>query len=74
LISLAQKIPSYGTKMLLTVIFDKTGFVKFKISTDSNFKQNIDETHLKQQKIHRKIHISLWILEISRKISANQKS
>ncbi len=29
--------------MLLKVVFDKTAFVKFKIS--NNFKQNIDETH-----------------------------
>ncbi len=34
---------SYDTKMLLKVEFDKTAFVKFKIS--SNFKQNMDETH-----------------------------
>jgi hypothetical protein len=39
-------------------------FVKFKIS--NNLKQNIDETDTKQQKIHRKIHTSLWILKISR--------
>jgi hypothetical protein len=44
--------------------FDKTGFVKFKISTPNNFKQNNDETHSKQPKIHRKFHTSLWILEI----------
>jgi hypothetical protein len=38
--------PAYDTKMLLKVhLFDKTGFVKFKIS--NNFKQNIDETHSK---------------------------
>ncbi len=37
-------------------IFDKTAFFKFKIS--DNFKQNIDETDLKQPKIHRKIHTS----------------
>jgi hypothetical protein len=30
------------------VVFDKTAFVKFKIS--NNFKQNIDETDLKNQK------------------------
>ncbi len=46
------------------VVFDKT-FVKFKIS--NTFKQNIDATRLKQPKIHRKIHSSLWILKISRK-------
>jgi hypothetical protein len=45
--------------MFLKVVFDKTAFVKFKIG--NNFKQNIDETHSKQPKIHRKIHTSLWI-------------
>ncbi len=29
-------------------VFDKTGFVKFKIS--NNFKENINETHSKQPK------------------------
>jgi hypothetical protein len=52
--------------------FDKTVFVKFQIS--NNFERNIDETNLKQQKIHRKIHTSLWILKISRKKTANQMS
>ncbi len=63
---------SYDTKMLLKVIFDKTAFVKFKIS--NNFDHNIDERvrHSKQPKIHRKIHTSLWILKISRKKYANQ--
>jgi hypothetical protein len=42
------------------VVFDKTAFVKFNVS--NNFKQNIDETHSKQLKIHWKIHTSLWIL------------
>ncbi len=66
--------PSYDTKMLLTVVFDKTASVKFKIS--NNFKWNIDGTNSKQQqqKIQRKIHTSLWILKIRRKKSANQKS
>jgi hypothetical protein len=50
------------------VVFDKTAFVKFKISY--NFKQNIDKTDFNQPKIHA----SLWILKISRKKSANQKS
>jgi hypothetical protein len=54
------------------VVVDKTVFVKFKIS--SNFNQNIDETDSKQPKIHMKTHTSLWILKISRKKSANQKS
>jgi hypothetical protein len=57
--------------MLLKVVFDKTAFVKFKIS--KKFKQNIDETHRKQPKIHGKIHTSLWILKIPRKKSAEQK-
>jgi hypothetical protein len=34
--------------MLLKFAFDKTVFVKLKIS--NNIKQNIDETHLKQPK------------------------
>ncbi len=33
------------------MVFDKIAFVKFK--TSNNLKQNIDETHLKQPKIHR---------------------
>jgi hypothetical protein len=48
--------------MLLKVFFDKTAVVKFRIS--NNYKQNIDETHAKQPKIHRKIQTSLWILKI----------
>jgi hypothetical protein len=68
----AHKTPSYDTKMLLKVVFDKTLFVKFKIS--NNFKQNVNKTHLKQPKIQRKIHTSLGIFKISRKKSANQKS
>ncbi len=32
----------------MKVVFDKTAFVKFRIS--DNFKQNIDKTHWKQQK------------------------
>ena len=54
--------------MPLNAAFDKTAFVKFKIS--HNFKQNINETNTKQPEIHT----SLWILKISRKKSANQKS
>ncbi len=52
-------------KMLLKVVFDKTAFVKFKIS--NIFEQNIDLTHSKQPKIHiKKIYTSLWILKVSR--------
>ncbi len=41
---MANKTPSPpDTKMLLKVVFDKTVFIKFKIS--KNFKQNIDNTH-----------------------------
>jgi hypothetical protein len=69
---LKHKTPSYDTKVLLKVVFDDTAFEKLKISY--NFNQNIDETHSKQPKIHRKIHTSLWILKISRSKSANQKS
>jgi hypothetical protein len=42
------KTPSYDTKMLLKVIFDKTAFVKFMIS--NNLKLKIDETHFKPPK------------------------
>ncbi len=65
-ISWAHKTPSYNTKCFWR------SFVKFMII--NNFKQNIDETYSKQPKIHRNIHTSLWILKISRKKSANQKS
>jgi hypothetical protein len=47
-ISLAHKTPSYDKKMLLEIVFDKTSFVKFKVRI--KFKQNIEETHLKQPK------------------------
>jgi len=58
--------------MLLKVVFDKTAFVKFKIS--NNFKQNIDETHSKQPKIHRKIsHQSMNYKNVKKKIR-NQES
>jgi hypothetical protein len=59
----ANKTPSYDTKLL-------PAFVKIKISY--KFKQNIYETHLKQPKIHSKIHTSPK--KISRKKSVNQKS
>jgi hypothetical protein len=49
---LAHKTSTYDIKMLLKVVFDKTAFVKFKIS--NYFIQNIDEIHLKQQKFIRK--------------------
>jgi hypothetical protein len=51
--------------MLLKDAFNKTAFIKFKIS--NNFKQNNDETHSKQPKIHRKIHTSHWILKSQEK-------
>jgi hypothetical protein len=58
--------------MLPNVVFDKTAFVKFKISN------NLTQTLMKQiqnnQKSIRKIHASLWTLKISRIKSANQKS
>jgi hypothetical protein len=38
------------------------------------FKQNIDETDLKQEKNNLKINISLWILKISRKKNEKRKS
>ncbi len=67
---MVHKTPSGDTNMLPKVVFDKTLFVKFKIS--NNFKQKIDETDSKQPKIHRKIHTSLWIFIISGKKYANQ--
>jgi hypothetical protein len=48
-ISLAHKTPSYDTNMLPKEVFDKTVFVKFKIS--NNFNQNIDEAQSKKPKI-----------------------
>jgi hypothetical protein len=71
-IPLAHKTPFYDTKMLPKVVFDKTAFVKFKIS--NTFKQHIDGTHSKQPKIHGEIHTSLWISEISIKKSVNLSS
>ncbi len=47
--------------MLLKIILDKSAFVKFKIS--NNIKQDIDDTHSTQPKIHKKIHTCLWILK-----------
>jgi hypothetical protein len=44
-------LPSCDTNMLPKVAFDKTAFVKFKIS--NNLKHNIDETDSKYPKIHR---------------------
>jgi hypothetical protein len=38
----------YDTNMLSKAVFDKTAFVKCKIS--NNFKQNIDEADTKQLK------------------------
>ena len=67
-ISLACKTPSNDSKMLLKVVFDQTAFKKFRIS--DNFKQNIYETHSKQQKIHTR----QWILKVLSKQSTNQKS
>jgi hypothetical protein len=56
--------------MLPKVFFDKTC-----LKLVGNYlKQNIDKTDSKQSKIHWKIHTSLWILKISRKKFANQKS
>jgi hypothetical protein len=39
-----------------------------------NIQIDYDDPDLKQPKIHMKIHTSQWILKISRKKSANQKS
>jgi hypothetical protein len=54
------------SKMVLKVVFDKTAFVKFKIS--NTFKKNTDVTHSKQPRICRKIHTSLWICKSEEKI------
>jgi hypothetical protein len=51
--------------------FDKTVFVKFKIS--NSFERNIDETDLTELKILWKIHTSIWISNYLEK-SGNQKS
>ncbi len=45
---MACKTPSNDSKMLLKVVFDKTVFVKFRIS--NNFKQKIDKTHQNNKK------------------------
>ncbi len=58
---LSHKTPSSASIMLPKVVFDKTAFVKFKTSNHSQ--QNIDDTDLKQPKIHRKICTSLWIFK-----------
>ncbi len=49
---MAQKTPYYDTKMLPKVVLVKTVFLKVNIS--NNVKQNIDETHSKISKIHKK--------------------
>ncbi len=69
MISSEHKTQPYDTKMRLKFVFNRTAFLKFKIS--KNFKQNVDETHSKQA-IYRKIHTSLWISKVSRKKSVNQ--
>jgi hypothetical protein len=38
--------------MRLKVVFEKTAFVKFEMSTGNNLKQNFDKTDLKQPKVH----------------------
>jgi hypothetical protein len=49
---LAQKTPSpYDTKMLLKVVFDKTGFVKFKISTGINLNKTLMK-HIQNNQIY----------------------
>jgi hypothetical protein len=65
-ISLAHKTPSFDAKVLQKVVFDKTSFVKFKIS--NNFQQNIDETYSKQRKSIGK-YIPAFGFEKSQKIN-----
>jgi hypothetical protein len=50
--------------MIPKVFFDKTVFVKFKIS--NKFERKIDETDLKLPKLYRKIHTSILILKKAR--------
>jgi hypothetical protein len=49
--------------MLSKEVFNEANFNRVNICT----KRNIDETDLKQPKVHRQIYTSLWILKISRK-------
>ncbi len=62
-----HKTQSDDTNMPPKVVFDKTVFVKFKIS--HSFKQNIDETDSKQPKSIGKFIPAYGFLK-----SANQKS
>jgi hypothetical protein len=68
---LVYKAPSYDTKKLLKVVFDKTALVKFKISY--KFEPSIDETHSKQPKIQRKPYQRMDFKNLKKK-SAYQKS
>ncbi len=61
--------PFYDANMLPNVEFDKTAFIKFKIS--NNLKQNIDETYSKQPKTNSYQPMDYRYLM---KKSANQKS
>ncbi len=45
-ISLANSTPSYDTKMLLKVVFDKTAFVKFKINNNFTLNKTLTK-HIK---------------------------
>jgi hypothetical protein len=49
---LAHRTPAHDTKLLLKAVFDKTVFVKFKISI--NFLNNIDEHIQNNQKSKEK--------------------
>jgi hypothetical protein len=58
--------------MLLEIVFDKTAFVKFKISI--KFKQNIYETDSEQPKSIGKSIPAYGFLKSQAKNPANQKS
>jgi len=59
--------------MLPKVVFNKTAFVKFKIS--NNIKQNIGETDWKQPQIHRKNpYQPMGFKNLKKKKSTKQKS
>jgi hypothetical protein len=74
MVSLAHKTPFYN-KNASEVVFHKTVFVKFKlIVIANNFRQNIDKTHSKKTKLHRKAHISLWIFKNLQQKFVNKKS
>jgi hypothetical protein len=61
---MAHKTPSYETKMLLKVAYDKTAFVNLRLLINLNKKLM---KHIQNNQKYMKIHTSLWILKILRK-------